>query len=152
MKRLFIFCISLIFIMCLVGCDGNKNCKTKNEEVTLSKETETYIKQCVISYHTLKNPSYSKNIDDIIIKQYFGNFDGVHIAVILGDVISRQIQPIYDFDLPYYGCFIENISYKIKFLPEIISVYYENTYHTLIDACDEGMITKEILDQLDCYY
>ena len=48
----------------------------------------------------------------------------------------------------YKDLTIENISYKIKFLPEIISVYYENTYHTLIDACDEGMITKEILDQL----
>ena len=63
------------------------------------KETSEVLKE-IRNYEI--NNQQQKNIDDIIIKQYFGNFDGVHIAVILGDVISRQIQPIYDFDLPFH--------------------------------------------------
>ena len=53
---------------------------------------------------------------------------------------------------PFYVCFVGKEMYKIKYLPEIISVYYENYYYTLQDACLKGIITKEILDKLDCYY
>ena len=118
------------------------------KDVTLNMETEKYIKQCVINYHKLKNELYSKTIDDIIIKHYYGDFNGVHIAVIKGDVenVLAVVGP------PFYICYVEGNGYLIKYLPEIISVYYENKYYTLSDACMEGLITKEILDQLDCYY
>ena len=118
------------------------------KNVILNMETEKYIKQCVIDYHKSKNELYSKTIDDVIIKRYYGNFNGVQIAVIEGDVenVLTVVGP------PFYICYVEGNGYLIKYFPEIISAYYENKYYTLSDACMEGLITKEILDQLDCYY
>ena len=118
------------------------------KNVILNMETEKYIKQCVINYHKLKNELYSKTIDDIIIKHYYGDFNGVQIAVIKGDV--ENVLTVVGS--PFYICYVEGNGYLIKYLPEIISVYHENNYYTLSDACLEGLITKDILYQLDCYY
>ncbi len=116
------------------------------EEVVLDEETEKYIKQCYVNYHMAKDPVYFVTIDNVTIKYYYGDFDGIQIAVIKGDVGGNLIERP-----PFYVCLIEGKIYSIKYLPEIISVYYENNYYTLPDACEKGLITKAILDQLDCY-
>ena len=141
MKKIILLFMILLLNITLVGCNKKGNAK-------LDAKTELYIKQCVINYNRLKNSSYSKTIDDIYIKYYYGDFDGIKIAVIEGDTISN----LAVVRKPFYVCYVEENAYLIKCLPEIISVYYENNYHTLPDACKDGLITKKILDQLDCYY
>ena len=144
MKKILIMCFIFVAIFSLVGCGNEK------QSEPLSKETAIYIKQCYINYQKSKNSSYSENIDDVIIKHYYGDFDGIKVAVIKGDISGNQI------DIPdpfvYYVCLVGKTPYKIRFLPEIISVYYENNYYTLKEACLKGIITKKILDKLDCYY
>jgi hypothetical protein len=149
-KRLFIVLVVILCGISLIGCNNKDDNEENNnsQEVTLDAETEKYIKECFWNYRKEKFPGNLSTIDDITIKHYYGDFDGIKIAVILGD----GVKTICVVGPPYYYCLVENKFFMIKYLPEIISVYYENNYYTLIDACMEGLITEEILDQLDCYY
>ena len=145
MKKIISLFMILVLNITLVGCNKTGNAK-------LNAKTERYIKQCYLEWYISKYSDLSESytIDDVHIKHYFGNFDGKKIALIEGDTIKSPLAvypPIYP---PYY-CSIDGQEYEIKIFPEIISVYYENKYYKLGDACKEGLITKEILDQLDCY-
>ena len=143
MKKIILLFMILVLNITLVGCNKKGNAK-------LNAKTERYIKQCYLEWYvtTLRDPSSNPyTIDDIHIKHYFGDFDGIKIAVIEGNRTNNPIESTLD----YYSCYIDGQKYNIKKFPEIITVYYENKCYTLQDACEEGLITKEILDQLDCY-
>ena len=143
MKKTILLFMILVLNITLVGCNKKGNAK-------LNAKTERYIKQCYLEWYvtTLRDPSSNPyTIDDIHIKHYFGDFDSIKIAVIEGNRTNNPIESTLD----YYSCYIDGQKYNIKKFPEIITVYYENKCYTLQDACEEGLITKEILDQLDCY-
>ena len=143
MKKIILLFMILVLNITLVGCNKKGNAK-------LNAKTERYIKQCYLEWYvtTLRDPSSNPyTIDDIHIKHYFGDFDGKKIAVIEGNRTNNPIESTLD----YYSCYIDGQKYNIKKFPEIITVYYENKCYTLQDACEKGLITKEILDKLDCY-
>lgn len=106
----------------------------------LTDEISKYIKTIYVNkINELRAEPLS--IDDIQIKNYIGDFNGVYVAIIKGDA------PVIAQANTSYYCRIKDKIYQFSLLPEIISVYCDGVYYTLPDACNLNIFDEcEIQD------
>ena len=110
----------------------------------LTEEASNYIKN--IFANEFKDEHLSN--DDIVIKHYFGEFNGAHVAVVKGNDPIMLIP-----EIKYYFCAVKSSGklpfkvYVFPYLPEMISVYYDGEYYLLpdtyeLDLFNEGQIKR----------
>lgn len=111
----------------------------------LTDEISKYIKTIYVNkINELRAEPLS--IDDIQIKNYIGDFNGVYVAIIKGDapVIAQA-------NMTYY-CRIKDKIYQFSLLPEIISVYCDGVYYTLPDACNLNIFDESEIQDIHSVY
>lgn len=111
----------------------------------LTDEISKYIKTIYVNkINELRAEPLS--IDDIQIKNYIGEFNGVHVAIIKGDA------PVIAQANTTYYCRIKDKIYQFSFLPEIISVYCDGVYYTLPDACNLNIFDESEIQGIHSVY
>lgn len=109
----------------------------------LSEVEELYIKETFCN-HVHSQSKYSKiTPDDVKIKYYLGKYNNAYVAVIEG---NRKTTLVYE---KYYYIQVEDDMYIFEYLPEFMSVYYNNTYYYYIDAYELGILTGEDVKELN---
>ena len=82
---------------------------------------------------------------DVKIKYFLGQYGDAYCAFIEGDIANVLLE-MY----PYYVT-IEGETFEFRNLPEMLSVYYNNKYYSLITACNEGILSLEDVKALHEY-
>lgn len=133
--------------------DNNHN-QNEDNEVTYDEEVIDCIKK---TYRTEKQLD-SK--EDVVIKHIlgvYGSESNIYAAIIEDDCIEIAECEKYYYTIAsknYYNSSFrtntmhngEVVVYEFEYLPEIISIYNENKYYTIWDACILG-----IIDSDECY-
>jgi len=115
----------------------------------LTEETINYIKN--IFANEFKDEHLSN--DDIVIKHYFGEFNGAHVAVVKGGDPIMLIP-----EIKYYFCPVKSSGeypfkvYVFPYLPETISVYYDGEYYLLPDACELDLINEGQIQRIQTIF
>ena len=115
----------------------------------LTEEASNYIKN--IFANEFKDEHLSN--DDIVIKHYFGEFNGAHVAVVKGNDPIMLIP-----EIKYYFCPVKSSGeypfkvYVFPYLPETISVYYDGEYYLLPDACELDLINEGQIQRIQTIF
>ena len=115
----------------------------------LTEETSNYIKN--IFANEFKDEHLSN--DDIVIKHYFGEFNGAHVAVVKGNYSAMPIP-----EIKYYFCPVKSSGelpvkvYVFPYLPETISVYYDGEYYRLPDACELDLFNEGQMQRIQTIF
>lgn len=125
--------IFLMLIISLSNCNVNK------------KDEKNRIKQIYCNHINKKSSNSNFDSANIEIKHYLGKYGDAYCAVIKGD------KPEIAIPLTIYTIKFEDEEFEFKYLPEIISVYYNNEYHYLNEACQDGILTVKDIKKLEKY-
>lgn len=138
MRKIFLLILAVFIMFSFTGCNNHKSDNLLNNEIT--REIELYIKTVYLNRYNQyiedsgRDPSdfIQSTIDDFVIKHYFGKYNGMYILALKDDIPLAQVIQYF------YICLINNVPYKIKYLPEYISVIYKNNIFHLTEACKMG--------------
>ena len=106
----------------------------------LTEEIEMYIKQACCNYW---DNDYFK-LEDYRIKDYLGQYGDAYCAIIIGDSSPLSIVS--------YTITLEGKEFVFNLVPEFISIYYNNTYYPLGEACELGIINIDDLEYIYAYF
>ena len=115
----------------------------------LTEQASNYIKN--IFANEFKDEHLSN--DDIVIKHYFGEFNGAHVAVVKGNYSAMPIP-----EIKYYFCPVKSSGelpvkvYVFPYLPETISVYYDGEYYLLPDACELDLFNEGQMQRIQTIF
>ena len=82
--------------------------------------------------------------EDVKIIYFLGQYGDAYCAY-----IENDRTPLPELH-PYYIT-IEGELFEFRHIPEVISVYYNNKYYFLWDACEEGILSLEDVKALNEY-
>ena len=158
--------IDMISKECDIIIEGlyyDKDYKNKYNDEIIKKNTKIYVKELLYLEHLdiqdltledeimIKN-AYANNInenrvdllkaEDVNILRYYGKINDKHLVVIKGD---SELIPNLEQN---YFVSVEGEYYSFEYLPEVISVYYQNKYYSLNEACNLGFFTKNNIMEL----
>ncbi len=136
MKKLFIIVSILIFSNFLFSC----NLETSNND-KLTKNKETEIKEIYINYMNNKFNDCNYKVQDVQIKYYLGKYNNAEVVIIENDTKKMNVKKECN-----RGYFVSNIYFE--YLPEFISVYYENEYYRLQDAFENSILLYENINSI----
>ena len=118
----------------------------------LTEEASNYIKN-VFTNHVNEFRAEPLTADDVVIKHYFGEFNGAHVAVVKGNYPAMPIP-----EIKYYFCPVKSSGeypfkvYVFPYLPETISVYYDGEYYLLPDACELDLFNEGQMQRIQTIF
>lgn len=131
--KLFLLFGVLLFTLMCVSC---KKTNLTPEEMIVEIYCE-YINSAS-NYSTIRPK-------DVKIKYYLGKYNDAYCAIIEGDAPIIDVSDIYVVN-------VQGESFNFQYIPEIISVYHNNNYYHIIDACNEGILSLEDVKSLYRYF
>lgn len=138
MKKIICLIIIVLFVFTLSSCSG---------KAKMSKRVERMIKDAYSAHLTENNSDDSSDINIT----YLGKYHKVHCAIIDGDSFTQYLKVGYYYTQDYYVIDVNGIKYPFVGHPGVISVYYKNTYYSLIDAYDQGIFLEEDISKIYDY-
>ena len=135
-----LLCVVIFMIGAVAGCYNPDS---------LTEKASNYIKN--IFANEFKDEHLSN--DDIVIKHYFGEFNGAHVAVVKGNYPAMPIP-----EIKYYFCPVKSSGeypfkvYVFPYLPETISVYYDGEYYLLPDACELDLFNEGQMQRIQTIF
>lgn len=135
MKKLLVIVVVVVFMTYMIGCTG------KGE---ISKQVENNIKDIYCGYHNNNSSYINLKSSEVNIKFYLGKYGNAHCAIIEGDMPQVGV-------LDTYVIKTSDGEFIFKYMPEIISVYYQGNYYHIKDAYAKGILTSENINSLYNY-
>ena len=111
--------------------------------LTLTSEESNEIKGVYAEWKS--TPIYSYPINDVHIKYFLGRIDNKYIVAIQGHYPQIMLNP-----MEYYFCFVDTEVYRFDYLPEVLCVFDSDKFYDLPDACKNGLLSKDEVDEI--YY
>ena len=81
-----------------------------------------------------------------MILYYLGKYGDAYCAIIEWDF------PPVDTVLITYSVIVEGETFEFRYIPEFISVYYNNEYYHIVEACRLGVFSLENIRDLHEYF
>lgn len=143
MKRILILIVIILFGLCISGCKQEKE-ENKDDNILTTEEIgnmETIFKDYYISKGGNKEGILAKNFK---IMHYFGKYRGAYVVVIANESVSSILPVPGD----RYGVYARNKMYTFTYLPQPISVFYDNQYYLLNSKEMFGFFTEDEMDMI----